>query len=139
MGNEPRQGYIALDHWCVTNLESWPRVADGQPLSVSGRVFLEYPRDPRMGAFLVHQPGRDVRPLSTERTKAINPKVQVGVLAHHASRHHEPLLQLRILTIARLVHVSDYLKPSPYNNCAGPRLAAVHPQRPIDNLSRYDP
>jgi hypothetical protein len=24
---------------------------------------------------------------------------------------------------ARLAHVSDYIKPSPYNNCAGPRLA----------------
>ncbi len=27
------------------------------------------------------------------------------------------------LSYARLAHVSDYIKPSPYNNCAGPRLA----------------
>jgi hypothetical protein len=45
-------------------------------------------------------------------------------MAHHApDRHYTKPFFRADQNYARLAHISDYIKPSPYNNCAGPRLA----------------
>jgi hypothetical protein len=53
--------------------------------------------------------------------KAIKPRLQVGWHIMHLVTMSP--FYAADTSYSRLVHVSDFLKPCPYNNCAGPRLA----------------
>jgi hypothetical protein len=117
-GQRARQGYIALDHW-VSRTLSQPRVADGTFVSL-WRVFLEYPEILAWERFW-YTSQEEMYGVIYGTAKAINPKVQVGWHIMHLVTM-SPFYSADT-NYARLVHVSDYLKPSPYNNCAGPRLA----------------
>jgi hypothetical protein len=117
-GQRARQGYIALDHW-VSRTLSQPRGADGAFVSL-WRVFLEYPEILAWERFW-YTSQEEMYGIIYGTAKAINPKVQVGWHIMHLVTM-SPFYSADT-NYARLVHVSDYLKPSPYNNCAGPRLA----------------
>ena len=117
-GQRAREGYIALDHW-VSRTLSGPRVADGTFISL-WRVFLEYPEIFAWERFW-YTSQEQMYGLIYGTAKAINPRVQIGWHIMHLVTMSP--FYAADTNYARLVHVSDYLKPSPYNNCAGPRLA----------------
>ena len=117
-GRRAREGYIALDHW-VSRTLSGPRVADGTFISL-WRVFLEYPEIFAWERFW-YTSQEEMYGLIYGTAKGINPRVQIGWHIMHLVTMSP--FYAADTNYSRLVHVSDYLKPSPYNNCAGPRLA----------------
>jgi hypothetical protein len=117
-GQRAREGYIALDHW-VSRTLSGPRVVDGTFISL-WRVFLEYPEIFAWERFW-YTSQEEMYGLIYGTAKAINPRVQIGWHIMHLVTMSP--FYAADTNYSRLVHVSDYLKPSPYNNCAGPRLA----------------
>jgi hypothetical protein len=52
--------------------------------------------------------------------KENNPKAQVGWHIMHLVAMSPPYQADQ--NYARLAHMSDFIKPSPYNNCGGPRF-----------------
>ena len=117
-GRRAREGYIALDHW-VSRTLSGPRVADGTFISL-WRVFLEYPEIFAWERFW-YTSQEEMYALIYGTAKGINPRLQIGWHIMHLVTMSP--FYAADTNYSRLVHVSDYLKPSPYNNCAGPRLA----------------
>jgi len=117
-GQRAREGYIALDHW-VSRTLSQPRTADGAFITL-WRVFLEYPEIMAWERFW-YTSQEEMYGIIYGTAKAINPKAQIGWHIMHLVTM-SPFYSADT-NYARLVHVSDYLKPSPYNNCAGPRFA----------------
>jgi hypothetical protein len=117
-GQRAREGYLALDHW-VSRTMSGPRVADGTFISL-WRLFLEYPEIMAWERFWFTSQ-EQMYGLIYGTAKGINPRVQVGWHIMHLVTMSP--FYAADTNYARLVHVSDFLKPCPYNNCAGPRLA----------------
>ena len=117
-GLRAREGYIALDHW-VSRTLSQPRTSDGAFVTL-WRVLLEYPEILAWERFW-YSSQEEMYGIIYGTAKAINSRIQVGWHIMHLITM-SPFYSADT-NYARLVRVSDYLKPSPYNNCAGPRLA----------------
>jgi hypothetical protein len=117
-GARAREGYIALDHW-VSRTISQPRSADGSFVSL-WRLFLEFPEILAWERFW-YTSQEEAYGLIYGTAKAIKPQAQIGWHIMHLIAM-SPFYSADT-SYSRLVHVSDYLKPSPYNNCAGPRMA----------------
>lgn len=117
-GVRAREGYIALDHWVSRTISS-ARSADGSFVSL-WRLFLEFPEILAWERFW-YTSQEEVYGLIYGTAKAIRPQAQIGWHIMHLIAM-SPFYSADT-SYSRLVHVSDYLKPSPYNNCAGPRMA----------------
>jgi hypothetical protein len=117
-GQRAKEGFFALDRW-VSAVRAGPRVADGAFVSL-WRVLLEYP-EVLAWERLWYTSQEEVYGLIYGTAKAINPKLQVGWHIMHLITM-SPFYSADT-SYARLANISDFLKPSPYNNCAGPRLA----------------
>ena len=113
-----RQGYQQLDQWVNTTLSN-PRNPDGTFVSF-WRVLLEYPEILAWERFWVRSQ-EEMYGLIYGTAKSIRPAAQVGWHIMHLITM-SPFYSADT-NYARLMHVSDYIKPCPYNNCAGPRLA----------------
>lgn len=113
-----RRGYIELDQWVSRTLSS-PRNQDGTFVSF-WRVLLEYPEILAWERFW-NRSQEEMYGIIYGTAKSIKPKAQVGWHIMHLITM-SPFYSADV-NYARLAHVSDYIKPSPYNNCAGPRLA----------------
>lgn len=113
-----RQGYIELDRWVTSTLGS-PRNADGTFVSF-WRVLLEYPEILAWERFW-NRSQEEMYGLVYGTAKSIKPRAQVGWHIMHLITM-SPFYSADV-SYARLMHVSDFIKPCPYNNCAGPRLA----------------
>src|SRR5215469_1710272 len=117
-GRRAKEGYIALDHW-VSRTTSGPRTPDGSFISL-WRLFLEYPEILAWERFW-YTSQEQMYGLIYGTAKAINPRLQVGWHIMHLVTMSP--FYAADTNYSRLVHVSDYIKPSTYNNCGGPRLA----------------
>jgi hypothetical protein len=113
-----RQGYTALDQWVTATLSN-PRPADGTFVSF-WRVLLEYPEILAWERFW-NRSQEEMYGAIYGTAKSIQPRAQVGWHIMHVVTM-SPFYSADV-SYARLMHVSDYIKPCPYNNCAGPRLA----------------
>ncbi|HZS53513.1 MAG TPA: hypothetical protein VFA65_03850 [Bryobacteraceae bacterium] len=113
-----RSGYIALDQW-VTETIGQPRNIDGSFVSL-WRLLLEYPEIMEWEK-LWFRSQEEVYGLIYGTVKEANPRAQVGWHIMHLIAL-SPLYRAE-QSYARLAHVSDYIKPSTYNNCGGPRFA----------------
>jgi hypothetical protein len=113
-----RAGYLALDRWVVEmTAERAPTVGSFVTL---WRLMLEYPEILAWQSFWFHSQ-EEMYGQIYGTAKEANPKVQVGWHIMHLISI-SPFFRAD-QNYARLAKVSDYIKPSPYNNCAGPRLA----------------
>jgi len=117
-GPRAKEGFFALDRW-VTQTLAGPRVADGTFVSL-WRVLLNYPELLAWERFW-YSSQEEAYGLIYGTAKAIKPKLQVGWHIMHLVTM-SPFYSADT-DYARLAHIADFLKPSPYNNCAGPRLA----------------
>lgn len=113
-----REGYMALDRW-VNRPSSEARISDGSFVTL-WRLFLDYPEIFAWENFWFHSQ-EEVYGLLYGTVKENNREAQVGWHIMHLIAI-SPFYRAD-QNYARLVPVSDYIKPSPYNNCAGPRLA----------------
>jgi len=113
-----RQGYMALDRWVGQSLSS-SRPNAGGFVSL-WRLLLEYPEILAWESFWFHSQ-EEVYGLLYGTAKEANPKAQVGWHIMHLVTM-SPLYQAE-QDYARLAHFSDFIKPSTYNNCGGPRFA----------------
>ena len=113
-----RAGYLALDRW-VMEITTQPKPGDGGFVTL-WRVMLEYPEILAWQSFWFHSQ-EEMYGLIYGTAKEANPKAQVGWHIMHLISI-SPFFRAD-QNYARLASVSDYIKPSPYNNCAGPRLA----------------
>ena len=113
-----RQGYLALDRWVERTLND-PRPGDG--IFVTWwRLLLEYPEVLAWEKFWFHSQ-EEVYGLIYGTAKGINPRVQVGWhIMHYVTL--SPFFRAE-QDYSRLARTADFLKPCPYNNCAGPRFA----------------
>jgi hypothetical protein len=117
-GVRAREGYLALDHWVIKTV-SQPRSSDGTFVSL-WRVFLEYPEILAWERFW-YASQEEVYALIYGTAKSISPRAQVGWHIMHLVTM-SPFYSADT-NYSRLAHISDFIKPSPYNNCGGPRLA----------------
>jgi hypothetical protein len=113
-----RAGYVELDRW-VTQVTTQPLPSDGSFVTL-WRLLLEYPEILAWENLWFHSQ-EEMYGLLYGTVKEVNPRAQVGWHIMHLVTM-SPFYQAD-QNYARLAHVSDYIKPSPYNNCAGPRLA----------------
>jgi hypothetical protein len=114
-----RAGYSALDEWVKQNAKL--NRGDGTGSFVSlWRVLLDYPEILEWHRFWLHSQ-EEVYGLLYRAVKAINPKAQVGWHIMHLVTM-SPFYQAD-QNYSRIAKVADFLKPCPYNNCAGPRFA----------------
>jgi hypothetical protein len=113
-----REGYLALDRW-VQQTFGQPRANDGAFVTF-WRLLLEYPELLAWEKFWFKSQ-EEVYGLIYGTAKEANPKIQVGWHIMHLVTM-SPFYRAE-QDYSRLQHVSDFLKPCPYNNCAGPRLA----------------
>jgi hypothetical protein len=113
-----REGYIALDRWVGQNL-SGARPNDGIFLSL-WRLLLDYPEILAWESQWFHSQ-EEVYGLLYGTAKEANPKAQVGWHIMHLVTM-SPLYRAE-QDLARLARFSDFIKPSTYNNCGGPRFA----------------
>jgi hypothetical protein len=113
-----RAGYRALDRW-VIEITTQPKPSDGSFVTL-WRLLVEYPEILAWQSFWFHSQ-EEVYGLIYGTVKEANPKAQVGWHIMHLISI-SPFFRAD-QSYARLAQVSDYIKPSPYNNCAGPRLA----------------
>jgi hypothetical protein len=113
-----RQGYIALDQW-VTQTLTQPPTSVGTFVSL-WQLFLEYPELLAWEKLWFHSQ-EEVYGLLYGTVKEANPKAQAGWHIMHLVTM-SPFYRAE-QDYARLAHVSDYIKPCTYNNCAGPRFA----------------
>lgn len=113
-----RNGYMELDRWVTQTLSS-PRNSDGTFVSF-WRVLLEYPEILAWERFW-NRSQEEMYGIIYGTARSIKPKAQVGWHIMHLITM-SPFYSADV-SYARLVPVSDYIKPSTYNNCAGPRMA----------------
>src|SRR5215467_3275064 len=113
-----RQGYMALDRWVGQNLSDG-RPSDGTFIRL-WRLLLDYPEILAWESQWFHSQ-EEVYALLFGTAKEANPKAQVGWHIMHLVTM-SPLYRAE-QDYARLAHFSDFLKPSTYNNCGGPRFA----------------
>jgi hypothetical protein len=113
-----RTGYVELDRW-VIQVTTQPLPSDGSFVTL-WRLLLEYPEILAWENLWFHSQ-EEMYGLIYGTVKEVNPRAQVGWHIMHLVTM-SPFYQAD-QNYARLAHVSDYIKPSPYNNCAGPRLA----------------
>jgi hypothetical protein len=113
-----RAGYVALDRW-VAEMTAERAPTDGSFVTL-WRLMLEYPEILAWQSFWFHSQ-EEMYGQIYGTAKEANPKVQVGWHIMHLISI-SPFFRAD-QNYARLAKVSDYIKPSPYNNCAGPRLA----------------
>lgn len=113
-----RKGYMELDQW-VTNTLNGPRNSDGTFVSF-WRLLLDYPEILAWERFW-NRSQEEMYGIIYGTAKSIRPKAQVGWHIMHLITM-SPFYSADV-SYARLMHVSDFIKPSTYNNCAGPRLA----------------
>ena len=114
-----RAGYAALDQWVKQSV----RLNSGQDCGsfVSlWRVLLDYPEILEWHSFWLRSQ-EEVYGLLYHTVKAINPKAQVGWHIMHLVTM-SPFYRAD-QNYTRIAKVADFLKPCPYNNCAGPRFA----------------
>jgi TAT (twin-arginine translocation) pathway signal sequence len=117
-GRRARAGYIALDRW-VNDPMSASRDNDGSFVTL-WRLFLEYPEILAWHSMWFHSQ-EEVYGLLYGTVKQVNPKAQVGWHIMHLVAM-SPFYRAD-QSYARLARIADFLKPSPYNNCGGPRFA----------------
>ena len=113
-----REGYIALDRW-VGQALSDPRPTDGGFVTL-WRLFLEYPEILAWEKLWFHSQ-EEVYGLLYGTAKESNPKAQAGWHIMHLVTM-SPFFRAE-QDYARLARYADYIKPSAYNNCGGPRFA----------------
>ena len=113
-----REGYMALDRWVAQSLSD-ARPNDGSFVSL-WRLLLEYPEILAWERFWFHSQ-EEVYGLLYGTAKEANPKTQVGWHIMHLVTM-SPLYRAE-QDFARLARFSDFIKPSTYNNCGGPRFA----------------
>lgn len=113
-----REGYRALDRWVGQSL-SGARSSDGSFVSL-WRLLLNYPEILAWESLWFHSQ-EEVYGLLYGTAKEANPKAQVGWHIMHLVTM-SPLYRAE-QDYARLAHFSDFIKPSTYNNCGGPRFA----------------
>jgi len=113
-----KEGYIALDQWVEAAIKQ-PKQSDGSFVSF-WRLVLEYPEILAWEKQWFRSQ-EEVYGLLYGTVKEANPRAQVGWHIMHLVTI-SPFYQAE-QNYARLANFSDYLKPCPYNNCAGPRLA----------------
>jgi hypothetical protein len=113
-----RDGFIALDRW-ANQPQTTSRDSNGSFVTF-WRLLVEYPE---MAAWqdMWFRSQEEIYGLIYGTVKEINPKAQVGWHIMHLVAM-SPFYRAD-QNYARIAHVSDFIKPSPYNNCAGPRLA----------------
>ncbi len=112
-----REGFIALDRW-ANQPQSESRKQDGSFITF-WRLLLEYPEIVAWQDLWFHSQ-EEVYGLIYGTVKEVNPKAQVGWHIMHLVAM-SPFYRAD-QNYARLAHFSDFIKPSPYNNCAGPRM-----------------
>jgi hypothetical protein len=112
-----RAGYMALDRWARESTDP-ARSNDGSFVSL-WRLLVEYPEILAWQSFWFHNQ-EEIYGLIYGTVKENNPKAQVGWHIMHLVAM-SPFYQAD-QNYARLAHMSDFIKPSPYNNCAGPRF-----------------
>jgi hypothetical protein len=109
-----REGYMALDRW-VNRPSSQARKSDGSFVTL-WRLFVEYPEILAWQNLWFHSQ-EEIYGLLYGTVKEVNPRARVGWHIMH-------LVTLSAdQDYARLAKTADFLKPSPYNNCGGPRFA----------------
>jgi hypothetical protein len=113
-----RKGYMELDQW-VTRTLSGPRTPDGAFVTF-WRLLLEYPEIMAWQRFW-NRSQEEMYGIIYGTAKSIKPRAQVGWHIMHLITM-SPFYSADV-SYARLMHVSDFIKPSTYNNCGGPRLA----------------
>ena len=114
-----RAGYMALDQWVKQAVTRGAGSSDGSFVSL-WRLLLDYPEILEWHRFWVRSQ-EEVYGLLHQAVKAINPKAQVGWHIMHLVTM-SPFYQAD-QDYSRIAKVADFLKPCPYNNCAGPRFA----------------
>jgi len=113
-----RDGYMALDRWVEQSLNG-PRQNGGAFVTL-WRLFLEYPEILAWEKFWFLSQ-EEVYGLLYGTTKEANPKAQAGWHIMHLVTM-SPFFRSE-QNYSRLARYADYIKPCPYNNCAGPRFA----------------
>ena len=113
-----REGYIALDRW-VGEILTEPRPAGGAFMTL-WRLLLEYPEILAWEKFWFHSQ-EEMYGLLYGTAKDANPKAQMGWHIMHLIAM-SPFYRAE-QDYSRFVHFSDFIKPSLYNNCGGPRFA----------------
>ena len=113
-----REGYIALDRR-VNEITSQPRPNDGAFVPL-WRLLVDYPELMAWHKFWFRSQ-EEIYGLLYGTVKEANPRAQVGWHIMHLVTL-SPFYRAD-QNYARLANVADFLKPCPYNNCAGPRLA----------------
>jgi hypothetical protein len=113
-----RAGYVALDQWMKQSVQL--KTGDGGSFVSLWRVLLDYPEILEWHRFWLRSQ-EEVYGLLYRRVKAINPKAHVGWHIMHLVTM-SPFYQAD-QNYSRIAKVADFLKPCPYNNCAGPRFA----------------
>ena len=113
-----RAGFTALDLWVKQALQE-TRASGGAFVSL-WRLLLDYPELIAWQKFWFRSQ-EEVYGVLYHAVKAINPKAQVGWHIMHLVTM-SPFYQAE-QDYARIAKVADFIKPCPYNNCAGPRFA----------------
>lgn len=111
------EGYRQIDAWVTRTLAGPPRSSD--TFVALWRLLTDYPEVLAWQRFWVASQ-EEVYGLIYGAAKAINPKLQVGWHIMHLITM-SPFYQADT-SYARLADKADFIKPSTYNNCAGPRL-----------------
>jgi hypothetical protein len=112
-----REGYIALDQW-ANQPTGDARKRDGSFVTL-WRLLLEYPEILAWDNFWFRSQ-EEVYGLLYGTVKEANANAQVGWHIMHLVAM-SPFYRAD-QSYSRLAHVADFIKPSPYNNCAGPRF-----------------
>lgn len=114
-----REAYKVLDGWVKKTMQG-PPTTDGGTFISFWRLLLEYPEIIAWEKFWFHSQ-EEVYGLLYGTAKSINRRAQVGWhIMHYVTL--SPLFRAE-QDYARLAQSADFLKPCPYNNCAGPRFA----------------
>lgn len=114
-----RAGYAALDQWVKEVMRSESGPGNGSFVSL-WRLLTEFPEIIVWEKFWFRSQ-EEVYALLYKTVKEINPKAQVGWHIMHLVTM-SPFYQAE-QNFSRLAKNADFIKPCPYNNCAGPRFA----------------
>jgi hypothetical protein len=114
-----RAGYAALDEWVKQSIKVNRGEGSGSFVSL-WRVLVDYPEILEWHRFWLRSQ-EEVYGLLYHAVKAINPRAHVGWHIMHLVTM-SPFYQAD-QNYSRIAKVADFLKPCPYNNCAGPRFA----------------
>ncbi|MBU3079518.1 hypothetical protein [Sphingomonas quercus] len=118
-GNRAREGYKLFDRWVTALLANRPLGAEGSFMPF-WRLMTDYPEILGWHRFWVASQEEMYAHLYGT-AKRIKPALQVGWHIMHLISM-SPFFRADN-DYARLMKFSDYLKPSTYNNCGGPRFA----------------